>query len=85
MKRVPLSKQELALIAGTRAALGLGAGLLLAGRMCDERRRAIGWTLLAVGLMTTIPIASEMLQLYGGSKHRDFTGAGHLGPGEASA
>jgi hypothetical protein len=52
---------ELALIAGTRAALGAGIGLLLADRLNDEQRRAVGWTLLAVGAITTIPLAAEVV------------------------
>ena len=51
---------ELALIAGTRAALGAGVGLLLADRLGPDRRRAVGWTLLAVGALTTIPLAAEI-------------------------
>jgi hypothetical protein len=59
--RDPLSLPEIGLIAGTRAALGAGVGLLVADRMSDDRRRAVGWTLLLVGLISTIPIA---IQLY---------------------
>jgi hypothetical protein len=51
---------ELGLIAGTRAALGAGAGLLLADRLSDEQRRAVGWTLFAVGLISTIPLVAEV-------------------------
>jgi uncharacterized membrane protein YfcA len=52
---------RLGLIAGTRAALGAGAGLLLAERLSPEQRRAVGWTLLAVGVLTTFPLAAEFL------------------------
>jgi hypothetical protein len=52
---------ELALIGGTRAALGMGLGLLLADRFAPEQRRAVGWTLLFVGALTTIPLALEVL------------------------
>ena len=52
---------ELALIAGTRAALGAGIGLLVADRLSREQRRAVGWTLVAVGAITTIPLAAEVL------------------------
>ena len=60
MKRVPLSIPELAIVAGTRAAAGAGLGLLLADRLEKNQRRAIGWTLLAVGVLSTIPIAIEL-------------------------
>lgn len=52
---------ELALIAGTRAALGMGLGLLLAGRFRDEQRMAVGWTLLLFGALSTVPLAIEVL------------------------
>jgi hypothetical protein len=51
---------ELALIAGTRAMAGFGLGLLLADCLSEEKRRAIGWTLLLVGGLTTIPLAFEV-------------------------
>jgi len=52
---------ELALIAGTRAILGAGIGLLLADRLPAGERKAVGWTLLLVGAVTTIPLAFEVL------------------------
>lgn len=52
---------ELALIAGTRAALGLGAGLLLGEHMRPQSRKAIGWTLFAIGALTTIPLAAQVM------------------------
>ena len=52
---------ELGLIAGTRAALGAGIGLLLADQLNPDQRRAVGWTLVAVGALTTIPLAAEVL------------------------
>ena len=48
---------EVAFIAGTRAALGAGIALLLADRLSSDRRAAIGWTLTAIGAMSTIPLA----------------------------
>jgi hypothetical protein len=61
MKETRISLPELALIAGTRGALGFGLGLLLADRWPEEQRRAIGWTLLLVGLITTVPLAADVL------------------------
>ena len=52
---------ELALLAGTRGALGAGVGLLLSGRLSEEQRKNIGWTLVAVGVLTTIPLAAMLL------------------------
>jgi hypothetical protein len=53
---------ELVLIAGTRGMLGAGIGLLAAGKLTDDQRRAVGGTLLAIGLITTIPL---VLQVFG--------------------
>jgi hypothetical protein len=61
MRETHVTIPELALIAGTRAAAGAGLGLLLADRFSPEQRRAIGWTLLAVGGLSTIPLAFEVM------------------------
>ncbi len=61
MKKADLTLPEIALIAGTRGMLGAGAGLLLADRLSDDQRKAVGWTLLAVGVISTIPLAIEVL------------------------
>ena len=53
---------ELVLIAGTRGMLGAGIGLLAAGRLPDDTRRAVGRTLLAIGAFTTIPLAIQVLR-----------------------
>jgi len=61
MKKAELTLPEIALIAGTRGMLGAGAGLLLADRLSDDQRKAIGWTLLLIGAVSTIPLAIEVL------------------------
>jgi len=61
MKKSELTLPEIALIAGTRGMIGAGAGLLLADRLDDDQRRAIGWTLLIIGAISTIPLAIEVL------------------------
>jgi hypothetical protein len=60
MKTVTLTLPEIGLLAGTRAALGAGVGLLLSERLSREQRQAVGWTLLVIGLITTIPLALEV-------------------------
>lgn len=60
-KKVTLTLPEMALIVGTRAMLGAGVGLLLAGKLSDEKRKAIGATLVFVGAITTIPLVFELL------------------------
>jgi len=56
MKETRLTIPELAVIAGTRAALGGGVGLLLADRLTAEQRKAVGWTLFLAGAISTIPL-----------------------------
>jgi hypothetical protein len=52
---------ELGMIAGTRAALGAGIALLLGERLEPKPRRAVGWTLLTVGALTTLPLLANVL------------------------
>jgi len=52
---------EIMLVAGTRVALGVGVGLLISGRLNDDQRKVAGWALLAVGVLTTIPIIRDVL------------------------
>jgi len=51
---------ELAVIAATRGAIGLGAGLLLADKLTRERRKVLGWSLFLSGLASTVPIAMHV-------------------------
>jgi hypothetical protein len=39
----------------TRAALGVGLGLLISQRLSPERRRTVGLALVSIGAATTIP------------------------------
>lgn len=67
MKQVSLTIPEIGLIAGTRAAGAAGLALLLGDKMNPEQRRAVGWTLLAVGIITTVPLVVQVfgkLQVY---------------------
>jgi hypothetical protein len=69
MRETRVTFPELALIAGTRGILGAGIGLLLADRLHESQRKAVGWTLLLVGALTTIPLAFEVFGA-GGSSDR---------------
>ncbi len=60
MKQASLPLPVLGLIAGTRGMLGTGIGLLLFDRMDPRQRRAVGWTLLAVGVLTTLPLLFQV-------------------------
>ena len=54
-------RSQIGLIAGTCAMLGAGIALLLSEKLSCEQRRAIGWTLVAAGALTTIPFALQLL------------------------
>jgi hypothetical protein len=40
--------------------LGAGIALLLSEKLTTEQKRAIGWTLVAVGALTTIPLVLQL-------------------------
>jgi hypothetical protein len=61
MREVQVTLPQLALLVGTRAALGAGLGLLLADCLPGSQRRAVGWTLLLVGAVTTVPLVFEVI------------------------
>ncbi|HYX40086.1 MAG TPA: hypothetical protein VE821_00240 [Pyrinomonadaceae bacterium] len=61
MRQSVLTIPEIALIGGTRVALGAGLALLLADRFIPEQRRAVGWTLFLVGVITTVPLVLDVL------------------------
>ena len=62
MKVTTLPIPEVGLIAATRGMAGARAALLLASKMDDKKRRLIGWPLLAVGALSTIPFAIHALK-----------------------
>jgi len=62
MIKTELTLPELGLLVGTRGMLGLGIGLLCAHRLSRDRRVAAGWTLAAIGAITTIPLAWRVYQ-----------------------
>jgi len=61
MKTTTLSLPELGLIAGTRVALGVGIGLLLSEKLPRDTRRGAAFALLAVGILSTVPLAIAAL------------------------
>jgi hypothetical protein len=58
--KTQLTLPELIMIAGTRGILGAGIGLLLADRVPEDQRQSIGWTLVAIGALSTIPLVMEV-------------------------
>ena len=57
MKSSEITLPELALIAGTRGMLGAGAALLISSKLNNDQRKAVGWTLFLIGLISTVPLA----------------------------
>lgn len=62
MRSVLLSVPSFAFIVATRAALGMGVGLLASTRVPENRRRRIGAALVALGAVTTVPAVMEIVR-----------------------
>ena len=62
MRAFDVSLPELAFVAATRGMAGAGIGLLAAEHLSPETRRAVGWTLLTIGALTTLPIAAAVVR-----------------------
>ena len=62
MRSVLLTVPSFAFIVATRAALGVGVGLLASTRMPENRRRRIGAALVALGAATTVPAVMEVMR-----------------------
>ena len=60
MRTLDVSIPELAFVAATRGMAGAGVGLLLADHLKTDKRKAVGWTLLAIGALSTLPIAATV-------------------------
>ncbi len=61
MKTTTLPLPELFVIAATRAMLGAGIALLLSRHLTDQQRTTTGIVLTAIGALTTIPLAIDVL------------------------
>jgi len=61
-KQVSLRIPEIGFIAGTRAALGAGLGLLLADKLDRRQRTKVGWVLLTIGAVTTVPLVVNVIR-----------------------
>lgn len=75
MRQATLRAADLMLLVGTRVALGIGVGLLVARRLDDRERRAAGLALVAVGALTTIPIVLNVRGTSRGAASREFAPA----------
>ena len=66
MKELTLRMPMFGFIVSTRAAMAFGIGLLVAQRIPERRRKAIGTALVALGAITTVPaIRTVAAQLRG--------------------
>ena len=73
MKEKNLTIPEIGQIAITRVFLGVGIGLLLADKLNADQRKSVGCALLAVGALSTIPIAANVFGRKGPERHaREF-------------
>ena len=61
MKPRTLTVPELALMAGTRVALGIGIGLLIADKIPRDTRKGAACALLLMGALSTIPLVAGIL------------------------
>ena len=62
MSQRAMTIPEIMLIAGTRAALGAGIGLLVGEKLNRDTRRGAAYALLLVGILSTIPIVFGILE-----------------------
>ena len=61
MKEIPLTFPEIGMINGTRFVIGTGLGLLLSEKMHRHTRKAVGISLLAAGILFSIPAGMSFL------------------------
>jgi len=61
MKITTLTLPELILVGATRGMLGAGLALLVAKHLSDAQRETAGVVLTVIGLLTTLPLAAEII------------------------
>ena len=62
MKQTTIPLPEVGAIAATRMMAGAGIGLLVASKMSSQKRKVVGWPLLAIGALSTIPLAMHVFK-----------------------
>jgi hypothetical protein len=62
MKETTIALPRLGLIAVTRGMLGIGIGLLLSDKLSAKARVFAGWTLAAIGVLSTVPLAVSVVR-----------------------
>lgn len=62
MLKTDIELPKVGALAGTRAALGLGIGLLVADRIEPRLRRRAGIVLVAIGAISTVPLVVAIVR-----------------------
>jgi hypothetical protein len=62
MRQAHVTLPELGLFAVTRIALGVGIGFLLGSRVRRRQRERVGFALVGVGALSTIPLVIRILR-----------------------
>lgn len=62
MTNLVFSPPKFVFVLGTRVAGAFGIGLLVSRKLSNSRSRALGTSLLALGLLTTIPAVAFVLR-----------------------
>ena len=77
MKSILLDLPTFGFIVSTRAALGVGVGLLVSDQLPPDRRKAIGRALIAIGAATTVPAAISVLRSLRRSRRKEMSSQIH--------
>jgi hypothetical protein len=67
-----LPRQTLILVgafAVTRAMAGAGAALLMGHRLSEQQRKRVGWALVTIGALSTLPMARR---IFGSGEHLPY-------------
>jgi hypothetical protein len=62
MRNVTLTLPEFMFVVGTRAMLAAGVAFLAFTKLNEQQRRVVGTTLVAIGVVTTIPAAIAVMR-----------------------
>jgi len=62
MREHNVTMPQLGMIALTRAMMGAGIGMLIADRIDEKKRKAIAIPLVALGALSTVPLAISVMR-----------------------
>ena len=78
MRHLVVGLPAFGFVIGTRIALAFGIGLLVANKLSETRRRAVGLALVAVGAVTTVPAAMLVARNIARSPEEGGSAARHV-------